>query len=127
MTDSRKYPRGHTDGYLVVYDERTGLPLGRLRNLTVEGAMLICTEPVDTPSILHCRMTLPDIIEGLRDLSFKIEGKWCEENQRAGWFELGCAFVDLTDQDEKIIKQLMNEWMTIADTTDTICRGTIPR
>lgn len=127
MTDSRKLPRGQTDGYLVVTDEKTGLPIGRLRNLTVEGAMLICTEPVDTPSVLHCRMTLPDIIEGIRDLSFKVEGRWCEENQRAGWFELGCTFVDLSDTGKKIIKQLMSNWMTVADTTDAACRGTLPR
>lgn len=127
MTDLRKHPRGYTDGYLVVYNEETGLPMGRLRNLTADGAMLICAEPVDTPSVLHCRMTLPDIIEGVRDISFKIEAKRCEENERAGWFELGCTFIELTDQAERIIKRLMNEWMTVADTVDATCRGTVPR
>ena len=127
MADSRKNPRGFTDGYLVVWDDKTGMPIGRLRNLTVDGAMLICTESVDTPSVIHCRMTLPDIIEGIRELSFKVEGKWCQENQRAGWFELGCAFVDLTDKGKKIISHLMKNWMTIAETADAACRGTVPR
>lgn len=127
MTDSRKHPRGHTDGYLVVYDEQTGLPLGRLRNLTAEGAMLICSEPVGTPSVIKCRLTLPDIVEGVRELSFKIEGKWCRENQRAGWFELGCVFVGLSQKGKRVIDHLIKHWMTIADTTDATLRDMLPR
>lgn len=127
MTDSRKRPRGYTDGYMVVHDDETGMPIGRLRNLTADGAMLICTEPVDTPSVIICRLTLPDIIEGVRDLTFIMEGKWCQENQRAGWFELGCCFVDLSEKGRRVIDHLIKEWMTIADTADATCRGTVPR
>ena len=127
MTDTRKHPRGHTDGYMVVYDNQTGLPLGRLRNLTVEGAMLICTEHVSTPSTLECRLTLPDVIEGVREFYFTIEGKWCQENQRAGWYELGCVFVDISPRNKTIINHLIENWMTIADSTDATYRGMIPR
>ncbi|MDH3892716.1 MAG: PilZ domain-containing protein [candidate division Zixibacteria bacterium] len=127
MTDSRKHPRGYTDGYLVVWNDKTGMPIGRLRNLTIDGCMLICTDPVKTPAVIHCRMTLPDIIEGIRDLTFIVDGKWCRQNQRAGWYELGCAFVNLSVKGSKIINHLVEEWMIIGETADAACRGTIPR
>lgn len=123
MTDFRKHPRGSTDGYLVVHDNQTGLPMGRLRNLTVEGTMLICTEYIRTPSIMQCRLTLPDVIEGAREFYFELEGKWCQENQRAGWYELGCVFVNLSSKNKTIINHLIENWMTLADSTDATNRA----
>ena len=113
MNDQRKQDRGQTNEYLVAYYGSTGEPLGRVRNLTTGGAMLISEERVAVPVCVQCRMVLPDIIEGCREISFVMESKYCNENKVAQWFETGYEFVDLTDHHRRIFQRLADEWMTV--------------
>ena len=111
MSEARSNPRGQTSDYFVVYDRVDGELLGRVRNLTTKGTMLIVDRPIEVSRVLECRMTLPDIIEGRREFYFDIECRWCQENKKAHWYEAGFRFVDSTEQSRKIIDRLVEEWM----------------
>lgn len=111
MSEARSNPRGHTSDYFVVYERVDGQLLGRVRNLTVDGTMLIVDRLLDVGHVLECRMTLPDIIEGRREFYFDIECRWCQKNKEAKWFEAGFRFVNRTEQSQKIIDRLVSEWM----------------
>lgn len=111
MSESRKEIRGQTNDYFTVYSRETGLPLGRLRNLTSEGAMIISESALPTKQALRCKMQLPDIIEGCREIRFDAECRWCEENKNAYWYEVGIKFVNLSKLSRKVIDNLVRHWM----------------
>ena len=111
MSESRKEIRGQTNDYFTVYSRETGEPLGRLRNLTSEGAMVISENAVPTNEVIRCKMHLPDIIEGCREIRFEAECRWCEENKSAYWYEIGVKFVNLSKLSQKVIDRLVSDWM----------------
>ncbi|MCK4632168.1 MAG: PilZ domain-containing protein [candidate division Zixibacteria bacterium] len=118
MSEARSKARGQTSDYFVVYDRVEGDLLGRVRNLTTEGTMLIVDEAIEVSRVFECRMTLPDIIEGRREFYFDIECRWCQMNKEACWHEAGFRFVNSTEQGRKIIDRLVNEWMKLEESSD---------
>jgi len=115
MPDARKHTRGHTNDYFIAYNTDTGLAIGRLRNLTPEGIMLISGDPVEVPTTIQCRMSLPQYIDGFNEIYFAIESRWCRENLRGGWFEVGFCFQDLPERSKQIIDVLIEEWLTFEE------------
>lgn len=118
MSESRKHTRGQTNDYFIAYNTDTGQAIGRLRNLTPEGVMLISGDPVAVPTTIPCRMSLPQLIEGCREIYFAVESRWCRENTRGGWYEVGCCFQDVPEKSKRVIEVLVQEWMTFEDETN---------
>lgn len=111
MSEARSNQRGQTSDYFVVYDNVDEELLGRVRNMTTEGTMMITDRPIEVAQVVKCRMTLPDIIEGRREFYFDVECRWCQENKKANWYEAGFRFVNCTEQSSRIIARLVEEWM----------------
>ncbi len=118
MSEARSKARGQTSDYFVVYDRVEGDLLGRVRNLTTEGTMLIVEKAIEVSRVFECRMTFPDIIEGRREFYFDIECRWNQMNKEARWHEAGFRFVNKTEQSRKIIDRLVNEWMKLEESSD---------
>ena len=115
MPEARKHVRGQTSDYFIVYNTETGAPIGRLRNLTAEGAMLISGEPISVPEKIQCQLALPQFIKGTREIFFTIESRWCRENTRAGWYEVGCRFEDIPERSQAVLDVLIRDFMTFDD------------
>lgn len=111
MSKSRKEIRGQTNDYFTVYSRETALPIGRLRNLTSEGAMIISESAIPAKEVVRCKMKLPDIIEGCREIRFDAECRWCVENKNAFWFEVGIKFINLSKLSRKVVDHLVRDWM----------------
>jgi hypothetical protein len=114
MTELRKHSRKQTDNYFIVYNRVDGSLVGRLRNLTPEGAMVISDGEVAVPTVVKVRMQLPDVIEGCREIRMDMESKWCQENKRANWFETGYTFVGFTGPAQAVIEALVRDWVKIS-------------
>ena len=110
MTERRIKPRRKTAEYHIVYDRQNNDVIGRVLNLTPEGARLICAEPVEIGVQAQCRMRLPDIINGVREIRFDMVSRWCEFNKVGDWYETGWVFVQLNDLAQSAIEQMIENW-----------------
>jgi hypothetical protein len=81
--------------------------------------MLISEAPVAVPAVVQCRMRLPDIIEGCREIFFDVESRWCQENKSAYWHETGYQFTNLSDLSRRVIERLMRDWMSVDKGSDS--------
>lgn len=113
MEDFRKKHRGSTNNYFLVFEVESGDIIGRLLNLTDDGLMLLSEEPVEASKKFECRMILPGMIEGCKEIYFKIESRWCNKNKRANWYETGYKINNKTDTCQKVLEILANEWMDL--------------
>lgn len=111
MSERRSRVRKFTSSYFLVYDRDSGILLGRILDLTPEGAMMISDEPVDMSAEYQCRMVMPIMVGMRRELNFDAEVRWTRENNKWEWFETGFKFKDLTDADRDLIEELIGAWV----------------
>ena len=111
MNNQRKKERGYTNDYFLVFEIESGEIVGRLINLTTEGLMLINEDPVEMNKTFKCRMILPEIIEGSRELYFDLQSRWCQYNKRAKWHETGYEILNKTEVCSKVLQVIMKDWM----------------
>jgi c-di-GMP-binding flagellar brake protein YcgR len=117
MGDQRKLSRRRTSDYFVVYERETERIVGRLVNLTIAGAMIISEDPVEVPTVIKCRIKMPQPVEGRHEIVFDAESRWCKKNNHTDWYETGYKFTNVSDADTKLITMVTREWL--AKETDT--------
>lgn len=110
MSERRISKRRRTAEYHLVYDLDTGSFIGRLTNLTTGGLRLITEDPVPIPLAFRCRMRLPDLFDGVREIMFDIESRWCEYNRVGDWYETGYEFTHLNDVARRAIDAMTRDW-----------------
>ena len=113
MSVQRKNVRHKTSDYFLVYDSDTGELVGRVINLSLDGAMLIGDQPVDIPTRHTCRLALPEDIDGRKWIKFVAESRWCRKNNKCDWFETGYKFVTISDEDRFLLNKLISTWTVV--------------
>lgn len=111
MSERRNRVRKFTSSYFLVYDRESGVLLGRILDLTPEGAMMISDEPIDMSATYRCRMVMPIMVGTRRELNFDAEVRWTRENAKWEWFETGFKFDNLEDDDRDLIEELIGAWV----------------
>lgn len=111
MSERRKQVRKCTSDYFIVSDRETGARIGRVLDLTTDGAMMISETEVPVPTTFQCKMRMPRMIGRHRFLFFDAESKWCRQNQRLGWYETGYRLVNVPEDHLKIIEELTGDWV----------------
>ncbi|MGE0082909.1 MAG: PilZ domain-containing protein [Desulfococcaceae bacterium] len=110
MPNQRKAKRRHIIYYLRVLDRNTGQLIGQLVDITTEGIKLISENPVDPETFLQLRMLLPDEINRKSEISFDVESMWCKRDINPNFFSIGFEFVDISQEDINIIKNLIYDF-----------------
>jgi len=110
MSDRRNQARRRTSDYFLVYDSETNELVGRVIDLTIDGARMISETPVTVPRVVQCKLVMPRMIGRHRDLYIEAECKWCKKNHRLGWHESGYEFVNISEENHRIISELIGDW-----------------
>ncbi|MEW5794798.1 MAG: PilZ domain-containing protein [Candidatus Zixiibacteriota bacterium] len=87
--ERRKNERHSSRKYLKVHDHSTRELLGRLVNLSSDGAMLITPGPVKVSGTRRCAVQLVDQIMGRDEIIFDAECRWCRKNVKEDRWESG--------------------------------------
>ncbi len=114
MTERRDKTRKSASSYLIVFDTRTDLPLGRVVNLSETGMMLISQDPMEASQSYSCRMALPEKLLDKRMVVFEADSKWCRFNDLANVYQTGYEFSTMSEQDLEVIRLLTHDW-TVED------------
>ena len=111
MSEKRKEERKILITFIPVYDLFKNILLGYLRDLTLQGAMVVGSRPAEidqkltlaiefreTPEIPAMRMTIPARVA------------WCKREQDSTYYDTGVEFLELTDQDRTVIKAVLQRY-----------------
>ena len=111
MRENRKAERKILTSFTPVYDHGKNSLIGYLRDLTIQGALLVGSKPMasqeeviltiefqDTPEISATRITVPARVA------------WCQHEERSEYYNTGIEFLDLTHQDKKVIEATLQRY-----------------
>ena len=79
--------------------------------MSSDGVRLMTMEPVGTSRRFKGVIKLRKAIDGCHEIHFEAECRWCLENERAGWYEAGFKFCDVTPETVALIRQLLKDWV----------------
>lgn len=111
MSKLRKEERKKLTAFTPVYDLRNNILLGYLGDMTLQGAMVVGSTPMEinkeltlgiefneTPEIPATRMTIPARVA------------WCKREERSTYYNTGVEFVELTDQNKTVIAAMLERY-----------------
>jgi hypothetical protein len=119
MSEQRKVERKILISFTPVYDLRGNTLLGYLRDLTLQGAMVLGAKPVEinrkltlaidfhaTPEIPATRMTVPTRVA------------WCKQELHSADYATGMEFLELTDQNKMLIIAVLERFQFRQESPD---------
>lgn len=87
----RARKRRHLLYYLEVYDRGSGELLGRVGDLTQDGMLLLCDDPVEAGQVLDVEVRLPDIPGLVGDaIAGRCTVRWSGADKNPAIFCAGC-------------------------------------
>lgn len=108
--DEREHKRKRVSEYFLAYDQISNVRIGTVFDLSDDGMMVITEYRVEVPLILACRIELPAKVLGCNQLELSIEARWSRQNELTGVYETGFQFIDVTDQQKKLIQVILDKW-----------------
>ncbi len=93
-----------------VVEASSGLSVGRLINISLEGMMLISTERHMSDTVLELSIKLPETIFGKNHIDCKAKCMWCKKNEKTDFFEAGFHLFELPEDDIKAIVSLVTKY-----------------
>lgn len=109
-TERRKLKRQHIMFYSRVFDLKTGAFLGYLGNLTPDGAMVICEEPLDVNKNFILRIDLPEDLYPVPMLKLRAESMWCKSDLDPNFYNVGFQLADVDFDQEEIILHINRDY-----------------
>ena len=113
MKKPRKHTRYRTGECYLVYDRYSDKLLGRAVNISLGGFMIVADDPVPVDITLGCRITFPEMIEGVQQLDLEVTPKWCTKNDRMGWYEVGFQAMPLPSDQQALLSAVVRHGMTL--------------
>ncbi len=118
MAENRRQSRKFTNDYFLVYETKSNQLIGRVLDLTPDGAMLIGDRLVPVPVKYSCKMVMPRMVGRHRFLYFEVESRWCQKNPRLGWHETGYQITRIDKEFQEVINEMIGEWIVRVGTQE---------
>ena len=110
----RKHPRHNLRDAVRVVDIASGQSMGTVANLSLEGLMLVNSEPLHADRIYQLCLTIaenviPDLDGKTHDVQLGVDCLWSSPAQSttASAYWSGCQIIDISEADFELIKKLI--------------------
>lgn len=110
MQDRRKERRRAVREALLVWDNRDNSFIGQVADMTQEGVMLVCRDPIAPETILYAQMTLPFEVDGFEFINLQLECRRCEPSREKGIYRVGFRFQNLLPESRKVLSMFIQFW-----------------
>jgi c-di-GMP-binding flagellar brake protein YcgR len=119
MTDSRQgkewqnlrqADRWHLVFYLRVFDGSSRNILGHVVDISEEGMMLICDNPVEMNEDYRLRMHLPRQVKDRDEIIFAATSRWCKKDNNPDFYLAGFQIHDLLPATREVIVNLIKQF-----------------
>ena len=108
--DRRRQDRKLLTFFSRIVDRKTGRLVGYLADLTTGGALLIGERPVETNTMLHLRMDLPEDFDSGEHLEFNAIAMWCSPDDDPDFYKIGLRLSDIPWGELAIIERVINNY-----------------
>lgn len=105
MIEKRRQPRKRPAAPLRVTDAMTGLVVGHLGNLSLEGMMLLADDATVDDALYQFRFHLPDEHGRLQPIEVGVHELWSEPAHQPGRFWAGFRFIDLGEAEAHVLRK----------------------
>jgi hypothetical protein len=111
MSEQRREERRKLITFTAVHDFRKSTLLGYLGDLTLHGAMLVGSRPMEVDRGLILEISFPETPESpaIR-LSLRARVVWCRHEEQADYYDTGVEFLELTDQERSVITAVLKRY-----------------
>ncbi len=96
--------------YSRVFDRKNGKMLGYLADMTVEGAMIISEEPIQTDETYRLRIDLPEDMYGKAYLNLEAHAVWSKPDVNPNFFMTGFQLMNIPPDDKGTIQQIIMDY-----------------
>ena len=103
----RRSTRKSADGVIQVTDAMTGVVVGRISNLSIDGLLLLANGPVRENALFQFSFTLPDATGRAMPLEIGVHEQWTEPANAPGQFWSGFRIIDIAPPEA----QLLARWI----------------
>src|SRR3990172_13364849 len=110
MQERRKHPRKDLLLFASVYDSNTGRVIGTLLNITLEGAMVLSENKIDSNNSMELHIKLPENFVQKNELIFTANSRWCAPDINPEFFDVGYQFASVSDEDAQIIQAIIEKY-----------------
>jgi len=108
---NRKQTRKRIGAVLRLFDRNTGMNMGRLVNISLDGFKLAMRDEVSTGSRFPISMVLPETLAGSNTLSFDAQAVWCRAAEdMPGEYRVGFRIVRINENDLRVLLQLIDKY-----------------
>ena len=105
----RTVARRHLIYYLRVFNSRTERLLGNLVDISSRGIMLVSDDKIPLGDHYELHMTMPESVDGSRDVKFHAIAKWCRNDVNPDFFDTGFELVDPDKSFLEVVDKLVEE------------------
>jgi len=111
MKNQRTEERVKAMIFTAVYEQKGRVLLGFLGDLTTQGAMVMGEKPIETDRDLTLVVEFKGATEvPSGQLALPAHVAWCKVDKDTDYHHTGFQFLELKEQDEKIIKALVAKY-----------------
>jgi len=108
MSEQRRARRKYVDGLMQVTNAMTGVVMGRVGNLSIDGMMMIANAPIRDDALFQVAFQLPDEQGRLAPLEVGMHEQWTEPANAPGQYWAGFRIIDLASRDFELIESWVN-------------------
>jgi c-di-GMP-binding flagellar brake protein YcgR len=112
LNDRRKEPRKKLMAFTPVYEKQKGILLGYIRDLTLQGVLVVGEKKLDvnkqTTLAIELPGGLPSVTPTLMTISARVAR--CEVDENTQIYKLGFEFVDVEPEQAEIIQALLTRY-----------------
>jgi hypothetical protein len=109
MAEYRRLKRRQLLCYPEVLDMNTNKPIGRLGDITAEGAMLMTEKPIQKGEIVCMRVVFPSEVLGKKQVNLIGQCAWCKRRGSSTQYTCGLELSDVAARDVETITAFIIE------------------
>jgi hypothetical protein len=110
MVERRKHPRKDLLLFASVFDTENDRIIGTLLNITLDGAMVLTENKIDSNKVMELHIKLPENFVNKDELVFTASSRWCAPDINPEFFDVGYQFAHVTEEDAKIIQAIIEKY-----------------
>jgi len=106
MKKQREQKRSHLTYYFEVVDADSGVHVGNIADITVDGLMLLAKDVIDTGERKHLKIVSKEA--DFQSIEFESECRWCRVDVNPSYYDVGFHMDNISEDDRARIKDLIN-------------------
>lgn len=108
--EQRQRNRRHLVLYLRIFDGMSSRVLGHLMDISSDGLMLLCDEPMEVNEEYRLRMRLPKEVSGSKEIMFEAISRWCRQDDNPEFYVVGFQIQDMDRETRELLSHLIEDF-----------------